>query len=336
MPENQLPPSWGPAYDERDLDALLSGELANLPEALMPLAGTLAALHARPAWAELAGEAAARSAFRNLARDPGSWTGEPEPGTVTARTLVLPRPQGDRAQRHTPRHRRPRAGGTVRRSYKIGGIAAAVVLVAGVAVAVLVPGSHLAPFVHHPASQSAAAKGMGTSKASQAPLSKGAKPVPTILPTPGPSSSPGKSPDPGTLCREYFFNHPDSNSAWAAENALRRELDGLAKGHWKVFNYCLGYLDFDFWGSKGTTPTPPHGNDSGTSGNQGTSGNSTGGQAGNSGGQESSGSGNPPAPGATSAATSSSDSSPSPGPGHQSPVHLGVPGNQGTTTRLAG
>ena len=31
MPDSQQPPFWGPAYDERDLDALLSGEAASTP-----------------------------------------------------------------------------------------------------------------------------------------------------------------------------------------------------------------------------------------------------------------------------------------------------------------
>ena len=47
MPDSQVPPIWGPAYDERDLDALLSGETGSTPAALQPVESTLAALRAR-------------------------------------------------------------------------------------------------------------------------------------------------------------------------------------------------------------------------------------------------------------------------------------------------
>ncbi len=58
------PPVWGPAYDERDLDDLLSGETFGVPGPLRAVAATLAALQADPASAELDREAAARGAFR--------------------------------------------------------------------------------------------------------------------------------------------------------------------------------------------------------------------------------------------------------------------------------
>ena len=341
MPESQLPPNWGPAYDERDLDALLSGYLADLPEALIPVAGTLAALHARPARPELAGEAAARAAFRRFAQDPASWAENAEPGTVLSHTLVLPRPQSDRPQRHTARHRRRRADGTFRRPLTIGGVAAAVVLVAGVAVAALVPGHHLTPFGHNSASPTAVAKGTG--QASQTPhVEITGKPEPIIRPTPATSAGSDATPDPGALCREYyaFWGHPEPKSAWAAELALWRQLSGLAGGQWKVLSFCLPDLDFGPWGSKGTTMTPPHGNDPGPSANEGSSGNGSGqegsdtrGQAGSAGGQSGNSTGNTPVPGASSTSTASSGS----GSGSQSHAHLGDPGDWGgATARLAG
>ncbi len=65
MSESPPPSTWGLApYDDRDLDAVLSGETAGVPEPLLPVAGALAALRAAPARAELAGEAAALAAFR--------------------------------------------------------------------------------------------------------------------------------------------------------------------------------------------------------------------------------------------------------------------------------
>jgi hypothetical protein len=295
MPENQLPPSWGPAYDERDLDALLSGDTANLPDALLPLAGTLATLHARPVRAELAGEADARAAFRRFAQGAGSWTPGAEHGTVP-HTLVLHRPQEDRAQRHTPRHRRRRAGGGLHRPLTIVGAAAGVMLVAGVAVAVLLPGSikHLAHLGHTPSGATVAASGTG--QASQAPDSRSATkepPSPVIRPTPSNSGSPGTTTDPGTLCREYygFFEHKEPKSAWAGEMAIWRKLETLAGSPWKVLSYCLPDVDFGSWGNHGPTVTPPHGSSPWPSATAGSPGNGSGGQAGTGTGNGSSGNG---------------------------------------------
>jgi hypothetical protein len=328
MPENQLPPTWGPAYDERDLDALLSGDLASLPEALVPLAFTFAALHARPARAELAGEAAARAAFSHFRRDPGSWTDHAEPGTVLSHTLVLPRPEPDRPQRHTPRHRRRRAGGTLHRPLTIGGVAAAALLVAGVAVAALLPGpiQHLT-HLGRSASPSAVAKGKGSGQPSQAPgVEITGKPEPVIRPTPRSEAKPG----PGELCREYyaFFRKPEPKPAWAGELSLWRQLSRLVGDQWKVLSYCLPYLDSEPWGSKGAMVTPPHGNDPWPSGSQGNPGNGTGGAAGDNSGQPGTGTGNTAAPGASSTATSASSSDAGPGSGQPSHGQLDEPGSQ--------
>ena len=81
------PPAEGPApYTERDLDDLLSGTAANVPEALRRVATALDALRGGPAPGELDGEAAARAAFRmfasaapadpawdELAKRPAAW-----------------------------------------------------------------------------------------------------------------------------------------------------------------------------------------------------------------------------------------------------------------------
>jgi len=74
MPDSQQPPFWGPAYHERDLDALLSGESWSTSLALRPVEGTLAALRAAPARRELSDEAAARAAFRAFAQQGVAWT----------------------------------------------------------------------------------------------------------------------------------------------------------------------------------------------------------------------------------------------------------------------
>jgi hypothetical protein len=284
MPENQLPPTWGPAYDERDLDALLSGDIASLPDALLPLAGTLATLHAPAVRDELAGEADARAVFRHFVQEAGSWTPGAEHGTVPSHTLVLHRPPEDRGQRHTPRHRRRRAGSGVHRPMSIVvGAAAAVVVVAGVALAGLLPGiGHLSPFRRPPANPSALAT--STAQVSVTPSVEGSgSKEPSIRPTPYSSGNPSTTTDPGALCREYyaFWDRPEPKSAWAGELAIWRKLDVLAKGPWKVYSFCLQYVGFGFWDNHGTTVSPPRGNDPWPSGNGGSSGNTSAGPTGN-------------------------------------------------------
>ncbi|MFZ0756547.1 MAG: hypothetical protein WAN00_22505, partial [Trebonia sp.] len=67
MPDSLLPPGWGFApFDERDLDAVLSGKTADVPVALRPVADVLASLRAGPVPAELYGEANAMAEFRAL------------------------------------------------------------------------------------------------------------------------------------------------------------------------------------------------------------------------------------------------------------------------------
>ena len=118
MPDSQQPPFWGPAYHERDLEALLSGEAANTPPALRPVESTLAALRAAPTGRELSDEAEARAAFRARMAPPmpsAPRTASPECGTVPSDTLVLPLAEhllpsagGGRASRGTAA--RPGAG----------------------------------------------------------------------------------------------------------------------------------------------------------------------------------------------------------------------------------
>jgi hypothetical protein len=77
-------------YDERDLEAVLSGNLDGIAIGLRSVAMTLAALHVGPTRAELSGEAAARAAFRAFAMVTESETvvqlvGVPPVGTPLAR-----------------------------------------------------------------------------------------------------------------------------------------------------------------------------------------------------------------------------------------------------------
>jgi hypothetical protein len=98
MPDSLLPPSWGPApFDERDLDAVLSGETAEIHPALRPVADTLAVLRAAaPTPAELHGEAAVMAEYRALGL--GQSDGP-------AQTLVLPAVPAGRPPRRAARHR---------------------------------------------------------------------------------------------------------------------------------------------------------------------------------------------------------------------------------------
>ncbi|HEY1705911.1 MAG TPA: hypothetical protein VGG75_40020 [Trebonia sp.] len=64
MPDSFHPGPWGhQPFDERDLDALLGGNVTDVPVALRPVADALDALVAAPSPAELRGEAAIRAQF---------------------------------------------------------------------------------------------------------------------------------------------------------------------------------------------------------------------------------------------------------------------------------
>src|SRR5437899_4972229 len=99
MPANLLHPSWGSApFDERDLDAVLAGETADVPYALRPVADALASLRAAPAPCELRGEANAMAQFRELGQGQAARDAEPAP------TLLLPAQDAGR-RRRAARHR---------------------------------------------------------------------------------------------------------------------------------------------------------------------------------------------------------------------------------------
>ena len=63
----------------------------------------------------------------------------------------------------------------------------------------------------------------------------------TTHPVPGPSGS-GQAASPAALCRQYmeFFTHPGSPANWSAENAVVRQLSGLAGGWGRIMGYCAG------------------------------------------------------------------------------------------------
>ena len=265
MPDSQVPPLWGPAYDERDLDALLSGETGSTPAALQPVESTLNALRAAATGRELSDEAVARAAFRAFAPAPSisgplpSTAGE-EPAAVTSRTLVLP-PADHRQQpaaRHRHRHRRPARSRRARkpRIALTGAAAAALVVVAVVAGALTGSIGELTSFGRQPASPSASTQATGQSP-SQGTLVTGAASEPPQNPKPAVSATPTTprpTSGPGALCRQYFgyADHPGPGDQ-AAMTSLRGQLSKLAGGPTpvKVGAYCFRVLGYPFDGKGG-------------------------------------------------------------------------------------
>jgi hypothetical protein len=264
MPDSQVPPLWGPAYDERDLDALLSGETGSTPVALQPVEGTLAALRAAATRRELSDEAVARAAFRAFVpvsptTGPLPWAAGAEPAAVTSHTLVLP--PADRRRQPAARHRRPAPRGARKpRIALTGAAAAALVVVAVVAGALTGSIGELTSFGRQPASASASARATGQSPGSQGTLVTGAaseraqnpkSAVSATAATPRPTSGPG------SLCREYF---EDSEHLGQGDEAtltsLHQQLSKLAGGPspLKIYGYCLRYLDNPLDGKGGFPP----------------------------------------------------------------------------------
>jgi hypothetical protein len=304
MSDSQLPPLWGPAYGERDLDAVLSGDTASTPVALQPVVNTLAALRAAATGRELTDEAAARAAFRAFATATAppppagaAWTAAAEHPAVTAHTLILARPDERRpsaGRRH--RHRRPAPGGLRKPGIAATLAAAAALIVVAAAVTGVLAGvgSFTSSFGRQPASASASARAARPSPGSQALLATGAANERTASPkTTGPTpASPRPTSDPGSTCRQYFeyfayLMHPTPGGA-AGERALRAQLGKLARADswFKIRGYCLSLPDNPFAG-KGPQPAGPYGGGHGTTGWQnpgtGSLGTPAGGQSGDPG-----------------------------------------------------
>jgi hypothetical protein len=227
------PPPWGPAsYDERDLDALLSGEAAGIPDALRPVADTLAALRSAPQCTELAGEAAARAAFRafTVAGESGpGWT----PGSAgtagsdgtagSCGSAISAGAAGPAVDGHLPvlsvvngnggphalARRRHATTGLWRAVAMVGTAAAAVIIVGAVAIAGIFssPAGHKGPATRSNSSRTGSAAGSSLSSSGSAPHVYGhgttetarpkPKPKPTATPqptaiAPQPSDTPGQ------------------------------------------------------------------------------------------------------------------------------------------------
>lgn len=254
MPDSQLPPLWGPADDERDLDALLSGDWASIAVALQPVVSTLAALRAAATARELSDEAAARGAFRAFST------------ATAAPPATLPPPAGRR--RH--RHRRQASGGGRTPGLAVTLAAAAALIVVAVAVTGVLTGfgSITSSFGRQPASASASARTARPSPGSQAVLASGAAPERTATPKPTPTASgtPNPTSEADSMCRQYFeyFLHPAAAGA-AGERALYWQLAKSAGSGVKILGYCL-HLPGKPLAGMGPSPTGTFGGGHGPNG----------------------------------------------------------------------
>lgn len=277
MPDSFPPPTWGPPFDERDLDALLSGHLAEPPLALRQVADALTALRAAPAPAELTGEAAARAEFRaaaeslTFARDEAARTdGQPYAELLSALAL-------DGAGRPPARHRsvrgarsgpgrsaRPGRGRPPgRRLGRRGGVllsaAGVAVIVAIVALAVSLPGS-----VHNTGNSTAAGKSSGASPSSSTgsqnlqagsaardPSHKATPPSQPASVTSSATASSSAQTQASDLCHTFYgyFVHPRPWPQWSA--AVTTAYLAIAKqagdpSDFDVNNYCGRYVQSMF------------------------------------------------------------------------------------------
>jgi hypothetical protein len=279
MPDSQPPPLWGPAYGERDLDALLSGDTASTPVALQPVVSTLAALRAAATGRELSDEAAARAAFRAFATVTvpppamappaagAAWTAAAEHPAVTAHTLILAPPDDRRpsAGRRRHRHRRPAPDGGRKTGIAMTLGAAAALIVVAVAVTCVLGGvgSITSSFGRQPASASASARSARPSPGSQALLATGAASEPTASPktTGSAPAAPRPTSDPRSMCRQYFeYVVHQTPGGPASERALHWQLGKLARSDssFRIRGYCLRVLANSVAGS-GPRPAGPYG-----------------------------------------------------------------------------
>jgi hypothetical protein len=261
MPDSLLPPGWGFApFDERDLDAVLSGKTADVPVALRPVADVLASLRAGPVPAELYGEANAMAEFRALGL---GQAGRPAP---TMLLEALPAGTRPRPGRQPARHRvRPARQHPLRRAALRPAVLSAVAAAAVIVLAVLVTGNFAGPLrdIAHMASPSAGASSpKGSTGHSAAPRveTKSAGLDPTASPSVPDSSAPALSPS--QTCRAYYSNykHPEGLSYWATQQSLWDQLTKLTgTDNWfKVNQYCAPYVRDLFPDAPAAPPAPVH------------------------------------------------------------------------------
>jgi hypothetical protein len=246
MPDSLSPPGWGPApFDERDLDAVLDGRMADVSATLRPVADALAVLRAGPTAAEMYGEADVMAEFRALGL---GQAGRPAP------TMLLEvRPAGSRARpgRRPARHRvRPARRHLLRRAVLRPAVLSAVAAAAVIVVAVLVTGNFAGPLraIAHMASPSAGAslrKGSTGHSAAPRVEASSAGLETTSPPLVAHSTAPAQS-ELSDGCRSYYsyFKHPEGLSSWATQLSLWERLTKLAgTDNWlKVLQDCAPYV----------------------------------------------------------------------------------------------
>ena len=249
MPDSLLPPGWGFApFDERDLDAVLSGKTADVPVALRPVADVLASLRAGPVPAELYGEANAMAEFRALGL---GQAGRPAP---TMLLEALPAGSRARSGRRPARHRvRPARRHPLRRAILrpaalFGAVAAAVIVVA-----VLVTGNFVGPLPGYRAHGQpvgaylvrdgfhGALRGAAGGDDIGRPGTDG-QPVGSPLDRVG-AVRPAR---PAGLITNLV--HPQGPSAWATRPILLQQLTKLARTDnlAQVYQYCARYVQDPF------------------------------------------------------------------------------------------
>jgi hypothetical protein len=266
MPD-RLPPSWGhEPEDGRDLDALLSGQvslsveeiqadeamlagqLAGVSESQRPVAGAMFALRSAPEGSELAGEPAARAAFRALIAPSG-----PD----SRHTLVLPvQSAGQGLGSQAParrRHRHRRRTASDRAGWRVMALAGSAAAVAAVGAAALAgafsgsagPGGQSANPTAAQLSTAPSASPAGTQRVlggGQATKDAAPSATPKASAVAGATPSRGTPQTPADLCREYFgflVHHAGDN--WAQEKPLLDQLSKLAGSAdpWQVIGYCM-------------------------------------------------------------------------------------------------
>jgi hypothetical protein len=237
------PPPWDPAsFDDRDLDAMLSGELTDVPGPLGPVAGTIAALRAAPARAELAGEAAARDAFRRhlaapvTSAAPASFASAPR---KARRVSAADRPPHPRPHSHR-RRRRPVCPRPWQAVALLGGAAAVAAACAAFAGVFSGPGVKQSVSAGSP---SATVTGLPTGGAGSPPVLAGGDPTKVVTPQPT-ATGPGgqqaaeRPTSAQQLCQEYFELLKSPGTRWgqqAMEDYFK--LSKLASSP-DVYHYC--------------------------------------------------------------------------------------------------
>ena len=256
MPDSLLPPGWGFApFDERYLDAVLSGKTADVPVALRPVADVLASLRVGPVPAELYGEANAMAEFRALGLGQAGHLAGPAP------TRVLEALPAGRRGRHRVRPGRRSARRAILRPAVLACAAAAAVI----ALAVLITGNITGPFrdIAHMARPSAGSpSAAGSTGRSTAPRVEASSSALYTTTPPSATYSTPPPPTPGEICHAYYagYIHPGL-SAWAAQESLWEQLTKLAHSDsWiQAFRYCAPYVkDLFPAGQNQAPPAPEH------------------------------------------------------------------------------